>query len=88
MLSTNQKAKNINEYLHKIGKAQLTKKTLSENMPVTVSNSKELKDLVFKTKNLYDVIIDFKGSPGIIMLVDIIELDNDITNKHYQLFKS
>ena len=45
MLSTNQKAKAINEYLHKLGKASLTKKSLSENTPVTVKNVIELKKL-------------------------------------------
>ncbi len=42
MKSTNQKAKAINEYLHKTGKAQLTKKSLSENVPVRVKQGKHL----------------------------------------------
>jgi len=87
MKSTNQKAKAINAHLHKLGKAQLSKTDLNENVPIVVNSNKDLKDLVFKIKNLYDVIVEFKGNPAVIVLIDIIALDEAISKKYNQLFK-
>ena len=79
MLSTVQKAKAINEYLYKHKMRKHVDKTISDYIPVIVKSASEMKKVSFDMLEYYDVNVNFRGVPGVMMLVDIIDIDEQIT---------
>ncbi|MAH51885.1 hypothetical protein CMI37_39070 [Candidatus Pacearchaeota archaeon] len=84
MLSTVQKAEAINKFLHENKGRQRTEETISELTPVKVDNALEMLLVHTDLKAYYDVSVNFQGAPGVIMLVDIIDLDEQITKKYVE----
>ena len=86
MLSTVQKAEAINKFLHENKGRQRTEKTISELMPVKVDNAPEMHHLHTDMKEYYDVSVNFHsvygGASGIIVFVDIIDIDEQISQKY------
>lgn len=84
MLSTVQKAKAINDVLVATKGRPKATEDLNDVVPVKVDNGPEMHHLHTELQTLYDVSVNFKGVPGLV-LVDIIDLDEQITRKYIEI---